>query len=354
MQLKLFGSTVSNQLNRLFGSTTFDAKNAYLISLASGKTIKDLNTCLNFQAATGAGYVFDTTRLASQNIGTLLGSSTDCVRTIANNILSVSEMNITANVAGKPTHIVLGGIVPLALEIGTDINVLYPDSNTVIDVTSVGSIVYCPQFNVSLPGLIALNSWLAGNEFYAVDSSVFRTGSFTDYTGSVWTVGGDIASAGDGVAFNTNGSLTSLATAATVIDVTKSFTVDFKYRQDSTTAFPDVALFGLYGSSLNDRYVIGLEPTAPQFGLWNNLTTSKVSRPIANYNAMRSTTFVDFKYVYDASTNLHRVFINGTLVDSWTYVPIKPVTTQYFMGGGNTRSIKVVMTNMRARQGVFL
>lgn len=354
MQLKLFSSPVASQLNRLFGSTTYDTKNAYLVSLASGKTIKDLNACLNFHTATGAGYVFDTARLTSTGTGTLLGTSTDCVRSITNNVLSVSEMNITATVAGKPTHIVLGGILPIALEIGSDINVLYPDSNTVIDVTSVGSLVYCPQFNVSLPGLVQLNSWLAGNEILALDSSVFKTPSFTDYAGNAWTVSGDIAGASDGIAFNTNGSVVSTAPSASVVDVTKSFTVDFRYRQNSTTAFPDFALFGLYAGTLTDRWLFGLEPSANQFGLWNNQQAAKVSRPIANFNALRSATFVDFKYVYDASNNLHRVFLNGTLADSWTYVNLKPSATQYYIGGGNTRSVSVVMTNFRVRQGVFL
>ena len=354
MQLKLFSSPVASQLNRLFGSTTFDTKNAYLVSLASGKTIKDLNACLNFHAATGAGYVFDTARFAATGTGTLLGSSTDCTRSIANNVLSVSEMNITATIAGKPTHIVIGGILPIALEIGTDINVLYPDSNTVIDTTSVGSLVYCPSFNIALPTLVQLNTWLSGNEILALDSSVFKTPSFTDYAGNAWTVSGDIAAASDGIAFNTNGSVVSTAPSASVVDVTKSFTVDFRYRQNSTTAFPDFALFGLYAGTLTDRWVFGLEPSSNQFGLWNNAQTAKVSRPIANFNAMRSTTFVDFKYVYDVSNNTHRVFINGVLVDTWSYTNIKPSTTQYYIGGGNARSVSAVMTNIRVRQGVFL
>lgn len=353
MQLKLFSSPVASQLTRLFGATKYDTKTVSLIALASGKTTKDLNQCLNFHTTTAAGYTFDLSRMNSLGIGTLLGSSTDCTRTIANNVLSISELNITATAQGKPTHIILGGIVPLALEIGVDINLLYPNSNTVIDVTSIGSIVYCPAFDIALPTLGAFAPWLVGNELAAIDSTVFRAASFIDYAYNTVTVNASVTNdTTNGIGMVQNGTPLSLIVP---VDVAQSFTLDFKYRQEATTKFADIAFFQLYSSN-TVRWAIGLEPAQNQLAIWNQAANAKVSRPIATFNALKSTTFVAVKYVYDATTNLHRIFINGSLVDSFTYVNIKPGITTALIGtsGAYDATVKPYMDNIRVRQGVFL
>ncbi|AQT28560.1 hypothetical protein YOLOSWAG_77 [Erwinia phage vB_EamM_Yoloswag] len=351
MNLKLFNVPMLNQLSRLFGSTTYDTKNVYLVALALGKTVKDLNACLNYHA-TGAGYSFDTTRMSG--ICTLLGTSTDCTRAFANNVLSVSEINITTTATGRPTHIVLGGILPIALEIGTDVNLLYPNSELVIDVTAAGSVVYCPAFNLSMTNILGLSSWLAGNELLAIDSTVFYGAGFNDYAGNVISVqAGTVADTSNGIDMNNANPAMTTSTAG--LDVTQSFTIDFKYRQSATTKFPDFSFFSLF-SSTTVRWAIGLEPGQNQFAIWNQAVTAKVSRPIDNYAALKSTTFVTVKYVYDATTNLHRVFINDQLVDSFTYVNIKPNTTVHRIGGSGAYDATVhpFIDNFRVRQGVFL
>lgn len=356
MQLKLFSSPVASQLTRLFGATKYDTKSVYMVALASGKTIKDLNQCLNFHAATGAGYIFDTARLTSTGVGTLLGSSTDCTRTIAGNVLSVSEININATASGKPTHIILGGIVPLALEIGTDINLLYPNSNTVVDVTSVGSIVYCPAFNISLPNLTNLAPWLSGPELFAVDSTVFGSGSFNDYVGNAVTAAAAVTnSTTDGIGLYANSSAACLSSLNSTWDVSQSFTIDFKYRQESASKLASLIMFSIYSSN-TVRWAMGIETSSGLFSVWNQQANAKVSRPIEPYAALKSTTFVNFKYVYDAATNLHRVFIDGVLVDSFTYVNIKPAATTIQIGAtsGYDATVKPYMDNIRVRQGVFL
>lgn len=353
MQVKLFSSPVASQLTRLFGATKYDTKTVSLISIAQGKTTKDLNQCLNFLPASASGYFFDLSRMTSLGLGTLLGSSTDCTRTINNNVLSVSELNIMASASGKPTHLILGGIVPLALEIGVDINLLYPNSNTVIDVTAIGSIVYCPAFDIALPSLSGYAPWLVGNELAAIDSTVFRAGSFYDYAYNTVTANASVTNdTTNGIGMVQNGSPLSVIVP---VDVSQSFTLDFRYRQEAATKFADVAFFQLFSSN-TVRWSIGLEPAQNQFAIWNMAVAAKVSRPIATFNALKSTTFVAVKYVYDATTNMHRVFINGSLVDSFTYVNIKPGITTALIGtsGAYDATVKPYMDNIRVRQGVFL
>ena len=356
MQLKLFNAPVTSQLTRLFGSTTYDNKSAYLVALASGKTTKDLNQCLNYHVNTGAGFFFDTARLASTGIGTLLGTSSDCTRSIGNNILSCSEINITATAQGKPTHIVLGGIVPVCLEIGTDVDLLYPGSNSVVDVTATGSVVYCPAFDIALSGISGMAPWLMGNEVFAVDSSVFTAGSaFGDYAGNSWNgTAGTTVSPTDGIGYN-SAVYAATTTPITSVNVAQSFTLDFKYRQSSTAKFADIAFFYLYSSN-TVRWAIGFEPANNQLAIWNNAASAKVIRAIDKFAAMKSTTFVQFKYVYDATTNLHRIYIDGTLIDSFTYVNVQPATTVHRLGmsGAFDSAVIPYFDNIRVRQGVFL
>lgn len=354
MQVKLFSNSLASQLTRLFGSTTYDTKPAYLIALASGKTTKDLNLCLNFHPTTAAGYVFDTARLTSLGIGSVLGSSSDCTRTISGNVLSVSEINMVASGTGKPTHVILGGIVPVCLEIGTDINLLYPDSNTAVDSTAVGSVVYCPAFNIALPNLTSFAPWLSGNELLAVDSTVFNPAGFADYQlNTIAVQTGTVADATNGIDMNNANPQMTTSTAG--LDVSQSFTIDFKYRQQAATKFADFTFFSVF-SSATVRWAIGLDVASNSLSIWNQFSAARVARPIDTFAALKSTSFVQVKYVYDATTNLHRVFINGNLVDSFTYVNIKPNTTLHRIGGSGAydATVRPFIDNFRVRQGVFL
>lgn len=151
---KLYDGSFIPQLSRILGSAS-DDKAAYVISLNAGKTEQDLLTCLNFRPS-GSGYYFDVTRLTS-DIGTLLGTGNDCVRTIVHDILSFSKCNITCNVVGTPTHVILGGIAPFVFEIGKDVKLLSATTGTSVDKTGIGSVVSVAAFKLKFTQLDFLN-----------------------------------------------------------------------------------------------------------------------------------------------------------------------------------------------------
>ncbi|AXG67453.1 hypothetical protein JA33_079 [Dickeya phage vB_DsoM_JA33] len=147
MEYKVFDLSLIPQLTRLFASAS-DDKAAYVISLNTGKTEKDLLTCLNFRP-NGAGYYFDVTKLTS-DIGVLLGTGNDCTRTLVGNQLNFSKCNITCSAVGKPTHLILGGIIPFSFEIGKDVKLLHVDSGSSVDSTGEGSVVTVNAFGLRL------------------------------------------------------------------------------------------------------------------------------------------------------------------------------------------------------------
>lgn len=148
---KLYKISVLPQLTTLFNSTTYDSKNAYLLSLSAGAAEKDLSKCLSIHT-TGAGYAFDKTKISG--ICTILGEATTMTRQIVGETITFSATNIVCSAEGRPTHLVLGGIVPVVMSIGGDVSVLYPESSTQVDITTEGSVVYIPPFSISLGGLI--------------------------------------------------------------------------------------------------------------------------------------------------------------------------------------------------------
>lgn len=150
MEYKLYDASFVPQLSRILGSAS-DDKAAYVISLAQGKTEQDLLACLNIRPS-GSGYFFDTTRLTS-DIGILLGTGNDCVRNLVHDILSFSKCNITCNVAGTPTHVILGGIAPFVFEIGKDVKLLSVSTGTSVDVTGIGSVVSVAAFKLKFTGM---------------------------------------------------------------------------------------------------------------------------------------------------------------------------------------------------------
>lgn len=174
MQYKLVPNSVVPQLNRIFANATVDNKSVYLIQLASGKTEQDLNACLNFNAY-GAGYYFDITRMAG--IATLLGTGNDLTRSISGESITFSSCNMLCTVAGTPTHIVLGGIAPFVVEIGSDVSLLYVDSGVEVEKTGEGSVVTMPSFSIVLEGLY--DGGLQGISLFDMN---FASNSYRDFT----------------------------------------------------------------------------------------------------------------------------------------------------------------------------
>lgn len=145
MEYKLFKSSIMPQLARIFLN---DTKVGYLLELKEGKTELDLSNALNFRA-NGNGYYFDPSRL-TEDIGVVLGAANDCTRTVEGDNILMSKTNIICTKSGKPTHLILGGVVPLCFVVGTDIKLLYDNRPVEVDATGEGSVVIVNAFSIKL------------------------------------------------------------------------------------------------------------------------------------------------------------------------------------------------------------
>ncbi|AWY08365.1 hypothetical protein HOT49_gp089 [Erwinia phage vB_EamM_Alexandra] len=361
MNYKLFANSVVPQLSRLFSHATADDKSCYLVKLNSGFVEADLNKCLNFQAATGAGYVFDAALAASSGICTVLAKGTNCVRSISRTKLSISDCQLTATAEGVPTHLILGGILPICLQVGPDVTLLYPDLVVRYDPNGYKTQVTINAFSVNLTQMWAETSevdWLTGTEQVAFSFSNFNTGSFTDLNGNAVAVTGNAKPAADGlgVDLGTNG-LIAITTVAT-FDPSKSFTIECDYHQTGNADYAEWSLFRS-STSLSDRFTISFDRSNERgLVIWNNVGGGsagvKVARAISPYAALWGGSVVHLKYEYDDVTATHTVSINGAVVDTFTYRVLKPVgqgvqiTGGY--GGGNAAYTPII-DNYALRQG---
>lgn len=184
MDYKLYDASFLPQLSRILGSAS-DTKTAYVISLAEGKKESDLLSCLNFRP-TGAGYFFDPALLTS-DLGVLLGTGNDCTRNIVHDILSFSKCNITCNVVGKPTHVILGGLAPFVFEIGKDVKLLSVTTGTDVDKTGEGSVVSVAAFKLKFTGLdfVKFTQMTVGSISFRSAYSDPRYRAFDDYATQV-------------------------------------------------------------------------------------------------------------------------------------------------------------------------
>ncbi|QZE56285.1 hypothetical protein pEaSNUABM40_00088 [Erwinia phage pEa_SNUABM_40] len=361
MNYKLFANSVVPQLTRLFAQATADDKSCYLVKLNAGFTEADINKCLNYQTQTGAGYVFDAALAASTGICTVLAKGTNCVRTIDRTKIAVSDCLLTATAEGVPTHLILGGILPVCLTVGTDVTLLYPDLNIKYDPNGYKTQITILAFNISLSSFwteTAGVTWLAGNETIAFDTGSFNTGAFTDYIGNAYTTSGalKVAADGSGIDLGTNGICTT--STPTAFDCSKSFTIECDYHQSGNSDYAEWCLLNIGGAASN-RMVIAFDRSNERgLLIWNNVNggtaPAKVTRSISPYSALWSGSVVHIKYVYDATTNTHTVFLNGTQVDQFTYALQKPVATNVMVqggyGGGNA-AFTPIINRYSVRQG---
>lgn len=359
MKYKLFSNSAVPQLARLFAHSA-DDRSCYLVKLNAGYTEADLNKCLNFQTATGAGYVFDAARAASTGICKVLAKGTNCVRSISRTKLSFSDCLLTATAEGVPTHLILGGILPMCLTVGTDVTLLYPDLNIKYDPNGYKTQISIVGFSIDLTNIWADSAeWLHGDETIAFDFSNFKAGGFVDYTGGSIVMSGDVKAATDGPGINL-GTTGIIGGTAMTLDVSKSFTIECDYRQTGASDHAEFTLFRL-GATLDNRFTIGFDRSY-ETGLciWNNAgggsTGVKVQRALSAFAAMKTTNNVHLKYTYDASTSRHEVYINGALVDAFIYTVLKPNTTGIFTTGGYGAQANAayapIINNYSVRQGV--
>lgn len=362
MNYKLFANSAVPQLSRLFAQSAADDKSCYLVKLNSGYTEADINKCLNFQAATGAGYVFDVALAASTGICTVIAKGTNCVRTIDRNNLSISDCALTATAEGVPTHLILGGILPICLTVGTDVTLLYPDLNVKFDPNGYKTQITILAFSISLTQMWTETTgatWLTGSEYTAFDLGCFNTGAFTDYVGLAYTsTGAKVSTDSQGIDLGTAGVISTPSVPN--FDCSKSFTIECDYSQSGTADYAEWAALRI-GTSLTDRLAIAFDRSNEKgLLIWNNANQSsapaKVVRPISPYAALWSGRVVHFKYVYDASTNTHTVFLDGEQVDQFVYAIQKPVsaTIQQVTGGygGGNAAYTPIINRYSVRQGV--
>lgn len=364
MKYSLFAASAVPQLSRLFAQATADDKSCYLVKLNSGFVEADLNKCLNFQTQTGAGYSFDAALAASSGICTVLAKGTNCTRTIDRQKISVSDSQLTATAEGVPTHLILGGILPVCLTVGTDVTLLYPDLNIKYDANGYKTQVTINAFTIPLTNMWVENTtatWLSGSEVVAFDSSLWTPGAttFNDYLGAVVTLSGNSKVPADG-ASGFDLSTTGLMSDTGNIDLSQSFTVEFDYRQSGAADYAEFTMFKM-GTTLTDRYTIAFDRSNEKgLVIWNNVgggsSSVKVQRPIAPYAAMKTTSKVHIKYTYNALSNIHTIAIDGTVVDSFTYAILKPNVTGSVVGGGYGSSANAayspIIENYSIRQGV--
>lgn len=362
MNYKLFANSAVPQLTRLFAQATADDKSCYLVKLNSGFVEADLNRCLNFQAQTGAGYIFDAALAASSGICTVLAKGTNCVRTIDRNKLSISDCQLTATAEGVPTHLILGGILPVCLQVGPDVTLLYPDLVVRYDPNGYKTQVTINAFTISLTQMWVENAnatWLTGTERAAFNVGTFNTGAFTDLTGNACATSGNLkfAADGSGVDLGTTGAVTMAASST--FDPSKSFTIECDYHQSGNADYAEWTLFRS-SASLTDRYTISFDRSNEKgLCVWNNVGggggTPKVVRPISPYSAMWGGSVVHIKYEYDAATSTHKISIDGTVVDTFTYAVLKPVTVGMQVTGGYAAGANAAYTpiinNYAIRQG---
>ena len=361
MNYKLFANSAVPQLTRLFAQATADDKSCYLVKLNAGYTEADINKCLNYQAQTGAGYVFDAALAASSGICTVLAKGTNCVRTIDRNKLSISDCLLTALAEGVPTHLILGGILPICLTVGTDVTLLYPDLNIKYDPNGYKTQITILAFSISLTQMWSETTgatWLTGSESTAFDLGCFNTGAFTDYVGLAYTsTGAKVATDGQGIDLGTAGVISTPSVPG--FDPSKSFTIECDYHQSGNADYAEWAILRI-GTGTTDRFAIAFDRSNERgLCIWNNTNggsaTAKVSRPISAYSALWSGSIVHIKYVYDATTNKHTVYFNGTQVDQFTYAVTKPAsaTIQQLAGGygGGNASYTPIVNNYSVRQG---
>lgn len=362
MNYKLFGSSLVPQLTRLFANATADDKSCYLVKLNSGYTEADINKCLNFQSATGAGYVFDAALAASSGICTVLAKGTNCVRTIDRKKLSVSGCLLTAIAEGVPTHLVLGGILPICLTVGTDVTLLYPDLNIKFDPNGYKTQITINAFDIQLGNMWVENSlatWLPGNEITAFDASIYNTGAFFDYVGNGYSTSGNLSVVDNGINLGTSGIL-QYNNSGNLVDMSKSFTIECDYSQTSDTDFAEWQLVRFY-ATLTNRTILGFDRSVEKAFVVRNNTgdsgTTKVTRDLAPYAALKTTVPVHLKYVYDASTGTHTIYIDGTQVDTFVYVMKMSNSAAFTVtggyGAGASAACTAIIDRYSIRQGVY-
>lgn len=177
-------------------------------------------------------------------------------------------------------------------------------------------------------------SWINMGALFAFDSQRFSASPSTDYLGVPFSFNSNIVPQNDkSVAIKKGGKIDT--SSALVFDHTQSFYISFDYRQTDISGLAELGLITKYTGNLSDRLAICIDRgNETGFVIWNNQQSAAITRPLSNYAALRSTEFVKFLYEYDGTTFLHKISVNGVVVDSFTYKLLPCTNSNPYISGG--------------------
>lgn len=170
-------------------------------------------------------------------------------------------------------------------------------------------------------------AWINQNAIIAFNAQNYSASPSVDYLNVPFTFTGWVPQP-DGSLLGAKGSATNFLKASLpAFDPTQSFWIEMEYKPTDPTSYPEFGLLG-FATSMTDRLYIQFD-LSNENGLciWNNVQSAVISRPWSLFAALKSNSFVKILYEYDSDTFTHKISLNGTQVDSFTY-KILPVTKQ--------------------------
>jgi len=190
--------------------------------------------------------------------------------------------------------------------------------------------------------------WVDPNAKLALSASYFGASPSKDAFGTPFTFTG-WPQQSDNAIKGTKGSSIAVEAANHTFDPTKSFTIQFDFKQDVTDRDCEFLILQT-ATSFNDRFIISLDQSNEKgLLIWNNQQSSKIQRAWSLYSVLRTTTFVKFKYVYDAKTATHTISVNGNVIDSFVYA-VLPITKTLLTVKGAYESTTSAIATIRNYQ----
>ncbi|QOI72017.1 hypothetical protein pEaSNUABM50_00567 [Erwinia phage pEa_SNUABM_50] len=225
-----------------------------------------------------------------------------------------------------------------------------------------------PFPRISEYGNVAKNWYTGSNVVLAFDSNNFIPNTnFNDYKSKIISIDKQNASSPNptlntGVA-SPYGSGIALYGALLVAGSsqippsfsTSSFTIDMWYSQSSTAGIEFIP-YGMYRQlAPNDnKYLLWFYGVDTQGMRYQN-NGANIIRPKSNYSSLFTSTWKHIAYVYDSTSNMNYFFINGILVDSFTYTVASPASATICGVGGHVNSpsgtVHSIVERVRFRTG---
>lgn len=162
-------------------------------------------------------------------------------------------------------------------------------------------------------------NWYDSNARIAFDSSKFGASPSADYLNQPFTFTGWPVQP-DGSLRGLLNSTITFAKGTYTFDASKSFYIECDYRQSDISSNAEFNFLQVMTTFTNRINIAFDRSNQTGMCIWNNSQGPRVQRPFDNYTALLTTTFVKLKYVYDATTGTHTIYVNGTVIDTFTFV----------------------------------